>query len=149
MNFKQRIIGLRRLQLAAMLQFALPGVPCIYYGDEAGLDGYRDPFNRGTYPWGHEDAEMVAWYRALGAARAAAPELAEGAFCPVPTDGDVVCFVRRQGEQALLCAVNRGAEERQIFLPADFGDAQICLGDGVVVGHTLVLPPLGGVWMRL
>ena len=48
---KQRAVGLRRLQLATLLQFALPGVPCIYYGDEAGLEGYRDPFNRGTYPW--------------------------------------------------------------------------------------------------
>jgi glycosidase len=39
-------------QLASLLQYTLPGVPCLYYGDEAGLYGYRDPFNRGCYPWG-------------------------------------------------------------------------------------------------
>ena len=147
---KQRAVGLRRLQLATLLQFALPGVPCIYYGDEAGLEGYRDPFNRGTYPWGREDEGLLAWYRALGACRGAAPALAQGGFAPVATGwSDVVCFVRRQGEQALLCAVNRGTEERQMFLPSDFGAATICVGDGKVVGHTLVLPPLSGVWMRL
>ena len=150
MNDKQRAVGLRRLQLAGLLQFALPGVPCIYYGDEAGLEGYRDPFNRGTYPWGHEDADLIAWYRTLGACRAAATELAEGAFIPVDTGWDeVVCFIRRQGAQALLCAVNRGTEEQQIFLPPDFGGGRICAGDGKVVGHTLVLPPLSGVWIRL
>ena len=93
---------------------------------------------------------MLAWYRALGACRGTAPELAQGGFAPVATGwDDVVCFVRRQGEQALLCAVNRGTEERQIFLPADFGGAAICVGDGKVVGHTLVLPPLSGAWLRL
>lgn len=150
MNDKQRAVGLRRLQLASLLQFALPGVPCIYYGDEAGLDGYRDPFNRGTYPWGHEDAALVDWYRTLGAARATATELAQGAFVPVDTGCDeVVCFLRRQGGQALLCAVNRGTEERQMFLPPDFGGGHVCVGDGKVVGHTLVLPPLSGAWIRL
>jgi hypothetical protein len=62
---------------------------------------------------------------------------------------DTVCFVRRDSEGALLCAVNRSAEERQMFLPPDFAAGEICVGDGRVVGHTLVLPPLSGVWMRL
>ena len=147
---KQRAVGLRRLQLASLLQFALPGVPCIYYGDEAGLEGYRDPFNRGTYPWGYEDANLIDWYRSLGACRGEAAELAEGAFVPVSTaQEDVVCFMRRGGERGLLCAVNRSAEERQMFLPPEFAAASICVGDGHVVGHTLVLPPLSGVWMRL
>ena len=146
----ERAIGLRRLCLATLLQFALPGVPCVYYGDEAGLEGYRDPFNRGTYPWGREDAGLVDWYRSLGACRAAAGELAEGAFIPIDTGWDeVVCFVRRNGDGALLCAVNRSAEERQMFLPPEFAAAAVCVGDGKVIGHTLVLPPLGGAWMRL
>ena len=150
LNDKQRAVGLRRLQLASLLQFALPGVPCIYYGDEAGMEGYRDPFNRGTYPWGGEDTQLVEWYRTLGACRAAAAELAEGSFAPIFAGSeDVVCFVRRHGEQALLCAVNRSAEERQVFLPTDFAAATVCVGDGRVVGGTLVLPPLSGVWMRL
>ena len=42
----------RRLKILSLLQFSIPGVPCIYYGDEAGMQGYEDPYNRGPYPWG-------------------------------------------------------------------------------------------------
>ena len=50
--------GKALLKLAAVLQYCLPGVPCLYYGDEAGAQGYADPFNRGCYPWGGEDADL-------------------------------------------------------------------------------------------
>lgn len=52
-------------KLAALIIFALPGMPCIYYGDEAGLTGCRDPFNRKPYPWGREDTELLGWYKNL------------------------------------------------------------------------------------
>ena len=62
------------------LQYTLPGAPCLYYGDEAGLYGYKDPFNRTCYPWGREDPELVASSSsALGAAAGrAARQLAAG-----------------------------------------------------------------------
>ena len=47
------------VRLATVLQFTLPGVPCVYYGDEAGLDGFGDPFCRKCYPWGQEDGELM------------------------------------------------------------------------------------------
>ena len=56
---EQRSRGLALLKLASLMQYTLPGIPCVYYGDEAGMEGYRDPFNRGCFPWGHEDAELV------------------------------------------------------------------------------------------
>ena len=65
---QQRDTGLKRLKLAALIQYLLPGVPCVYYGDEAGLEGYRDPFNRGCFPWGQEDQDLLSWYRQLGQA---------------------------------------------------------------------------------
>lgn len=58
-----------RLKAAAVLQYTLPGVPCVYYGDEAGMQGFEDPLNRGTYPWGREDDDLIAHYRALGRLR--------------------------------------------------------------------------------
>ena len=144
----QREIGLKRMRLASLLQFALPGVPCIYYGDEAGMEGYKDPFNRGTYPWGNEDEGLLAWYRQLGALRSTTPALAEGAFAPVLTGDDVVCFARRDGDSGLLCAVNRGDELRALPLPEDFVGADVVIGDGYVAEDCLVLPPLTGVWVR-
>ena len=47
----------------------LPGMPCIYYGDEAGLTGLKDPFNRKTFPWGNEDKELMDWYKTVSSLR--------------------------------------------------------------------------------
>ena len=58
-----------RLLMAAFLQYTLPGSPSLYYGDEALMEGYRDPFNRRTYPWGREDPEILSFFRSLGALR--------------------------------------------------------------------------------
>ena len=148
MTADQRSLAQKRLRLATLLQFALPGVPCIYYGDEVGMEGYKDPFNRGTYPWGGEDADLLEWYRRLGALRRETSALAQGAFLPVPTGDDVVCFARRDGDSGLLCAVNRGEELRVLHLPEDFAAAAVVVGDGYVAEDCLVLPPLSGVWMR-
>ena len=63
MDADQWAVGVRRLKIAVVLQMTLPGVPCVYYGDEAGMEGYADPFNRRCYPWGHENRELLDWYR--------------------------------------------------------------------------------------
>ncbi|MBQ8759352.1 MAG: glycoside hydrolase family 13 protein [Clostridia bacterium] len=57
--------GIRKLKVASVLQFTLPGIPMIYYGDEAGLEGYHDPFCRKPYPWGRENTELVNHYTRL------------------------------------------------------------------------------------
>ena len=59
----------RLLRLAAAVIYCLPGVPCVYYGDEAGMQGYEDPFNRRCYPWGEEDKNLVSYFRVLGKLR--------------------------------------------------------------------------------
>ena len=51
MTAEEKAIALRRLQTAVVLQMTLPGIPCIYYGDEAETEGYNDPFNRTCFPW--------------------------------------------------------------------------------------------------
>ncbi|MCL2798501.1 MAG: glycoside hydrolase family 13 protein, partial [Firmicutes bacterium] len=48
---------IQKLKMATVLQYTLPGCPCVYYGDEAGLEGFEDPFNRRCYPWGRENQE--------------------------------------------------------------------------------------------
>ncbi len=58
-----------KLKSAAVLQYTLYGVPCLFYGDEAGLQGFGDPFCRMCYPWGKEDKELVSFYKALGKLR--------------------------------------------------------------------------------
>lgn len=91
---KQEILGTKRLKLASLFQMTLPGVPCIYYGDEAGLTGYRDPFNRRTYPWGREDKELIEWYRTIIAIRNKFDALKTGEFTPLYYKADVYGFMR-------------------------------------------------------
>ena len=58
-----------RLLMASFLQYMLPGCPSIYYADEAGMEGYKDPFNRRPYSWGREDEELVTHFKRLGVLR--------------------------------------------------------------------------------
>lgn len=65
LNQGDRELAVRKLFMLSALQMALPGVPTIYYGDEAGLEGGTDPYNRGTYPWGREDPRIMEWYHRI------------------------------------------------------------------------------------
>lgn len=98
--------GLARLKLATLLQFALPGVPCIYYGDEAGLLGLMDPFNRATYPWGKEHLETLHWHKMLSSLRKEA--FFAGRTVLLSSGEDVLCVVRFDDEgKAVIALVNR------------------------------------------
>lgn len=92
---------------AAFLQFALPGAPTVYYGDEAGLCGGRDPMNRLPFPWGHEDAELQALYRELAAMKRANPALRTGDIRFLEAADGVVRFTRSGGGQTVECSVDR------------------------------------------
>ncbi|MBK5246826.1 MAG: glycoside hydrolase family 13 protein [Peptostreptococcaceae bacterium] len=54
--------AIKRLKMISAIQMALPGIPSIYYGDEAGMEGEADPYNRATYPWGKENTSILEWY---------------------------------------------------------------------------------------
>lgn len=62
----QRDRALHLLRLAAVIQYTLPGVPSLYYGDEAGTEGMKDPFNRSTFPWGQEDRSLTDFFARIG-----------------------------------------------------------------------------------
>ena len=83
------------------LQFALPGVPCVYYGDEAGMTGGRDPWNRGSFPWGREDPELTAFVRDMTRLYGETPELKDGDYEPL-FFGEDVLGCRRGGRLALI-----------------------------------------------
>ncbi len=62
-------VAVDRLLMASFLQYTLPGSPSLYYGDEAGMEGHKDPFNRRPYPWYHEDLELLEHFQRLGQLR--------------------------------------------------------------------------------
>ncbi len=109
---KERHQGIRLLKMASLLQMILPGVPCIYYGDEAGMEGFSDPFNRGAYPWGREEKGLKNHYFLLAHLRKQRRHFFAKAGCQVlyAEDG-VFLFARVLGEDALLCGTNRGKKD--------------------------------------
>lgn len=141
---EQRSRGLALLKLASLMQYTLPGIPCVYYGDEAGMEGYRDPFNRGCFPWGHEDAELVNWYRSLGKIRHSCEVLKQGTLEPYYADDDCFVYVRSDEAvgQKLLVAVNRTAQRKQLCMVQEWETASALLGKAVWNG-TLTLEPYG------
>ncbi len=101
--------GKNLLKAAMALQFFLPGVPSIYYGDEAGLQGYKDPFNRRCYPWGKEDKELIAYVTELSRVRKSLDVMKHGRIYFVYRDDNVIAFARTGNEDAIIFCNRSGA----------------------------------------
>ncbi len=107
----------RLVKVASAIQFFLPGVPSIYYGDEAGLTGEGDPLNRACFPWGREDEDLIAHYRMLAFIREENAAILrtgmrEGGFRVLTMDGPLFAFERRgeTGALVIICNVSGGEE---------------------------------------
>ena len=146
LSARQRTKGKELLKAAALLMFCFPGSPTVYYGDEAGMEGFEDPFNRQTFPWGREDLNLLNWYRALGRLRNRHPALRRGSIRYLLGKGPLLAFLRETGDERLLCAFNAGDEEHAF--PVDegrlfplMGRPQFSQMDGL---YTVALPPRSG-----
>ena len=128
--------GRQRLKLAAFLQFMLPGMPCIYYGDEAGMTGYRDPFNRKFYPWGREDGNLVSFYRSLARVKKSSPALRSGTVLVLEAGGGRLLLLRQSAEGSVAVCCNQSPEPWT--LPHS---GTILLGGGIMeyTGETVTL----------
>ena len=113
----ERERGTALLKLAALVLYAFPGSPTVYYGDEAGMEGFEDPFNRRTYTCGNEDTALLDWFSTLGRLRAERESLQSGGITYPLAAGRVLCFARRADDEVSLCAVNAGAESASVDLP--------------------------------
>ncbi len=87
-------LAIRRLKLMVVFQMTFPGVPCVYYGDEVGVEGYEDPSNRSTYPWDMENIELLNWYKQLIQLRHDNDALKTGEWQVIYADGDVFGYIR-------------------------------------------------------
>ena len=136
---EQRNAALERLHVAAAILFTFPGSPMIYYGDEAGLEGAADPFNRRTFPWGREDQELLSWFRALGQLRKTRGSLRRGSLRWLEAAGPLLAYLREEGGQLTATLVNAGGQERLISLP-DGEYRDLLTGDAVSGGSAALSP---------
>jgi glycosidase len=114
-----RKLAVARLKLGALLMYAFPGSPVVYYGDEVGLEGFEGPFNRRGYPWGHEDEDLLSWYRKLGRLRRDMEPLRRGTLRFLQAEGDLLALERACGEKRAVAVTNRG--EKPVAFRAEWG----------------------------
>ena len=134
----QKKVAIRRLKLASILQFTVYGVPSVYYGDEAGLEGYHDPFCRRPYPWGRENTALLAHYRKLGALRARNTAFKNGDFAFCEHHGGRVSYLRNgiNGDRVFVAA-NVESEPWELPLTGTWKNALT----GKRVASPLTIPP--------
>ncbi len=141
--------GRAKLRLAGMLLYGFPGSPTLFYGDETGMQGFEDPLNRGTYPWGREDTGLLDFFRALGRLRKERRSLQSGSLTYVYAQGGGLVITREHEGETTMVALNAGDEALTLTLPWPRGTAE----DGLTGQRFLAvngqlrlsLPPLDGV----
>ncbi len=141
-------LGKERWKLASTLLYAFPGSPMLFYGDEAGLQGLEDPFCRGGFPWGREDAALTAFFRTLGDLRQR-KSLRRGRLAYIRNQGGCLVIERAADDERTVTALNAGDTPVELVLPWDAPTArdgvtgQRFLTEGGVLRVTL--PPLDGM----
>lgn len=131
-------LGVNRLMQAAVLQYTLPGIPSLYYGDEAGLTGFGDPFCRGCFPWKNPDKKLTEFYKKLGKIRR---------NCKVFTNGDIffynaeekLVFYRRKNEFGTAFAgVNLDSKDVRVKPKESLDNVKAFFGEILSTGEILI-----------
>ena len=105
-------VGIERLKLASVIEYTLPGIPSIFYGDEAGVTGWQDPLNRVTFPWGREDNDLLGYYKALGRIRKEYRDIFTGSIEFLDIDG-LLAYKRTKDSQSIIVLINNtGVDKR-------------------------------------
>ena len=130
LNHEEKQEAKSKLKCLVTMQMLMPGVPVVYYGDEAGMEGYADPFCRRCYPWGFEDRELVEFYKSAIALRKSSEAFSSGIFESVYTFGMGYGFVRSTEDDSYVVLVNMGDEQTFRVDVSRFGMERIVSNTG-------------------
>lgn len=103
--------AIKMLKMASLIQYTLPGVPCLFYADEAGLEGYEDPLNRRCYPYGMENEDLIEWYTLLGKIRNKNEVFIDGDLKLIYAKDGAIVYKRTNGKSEITVGVNRGEND--------------------------------------
>lgn len=131
--------GTTLLKLATVINFTLPGIPSIYYGDEAGVTGCKDPFNRKCFPWGNENQEILDFTREIAELRNSYDVLKDGELYPISATLGCIAYLRyKEGKKRILVIVNKNPHMITYRLNGDLTNMYsisggVKFGDGVII----------------
>ncbi len=143
----ERMKSKKRQRVAVFLQYCLPGMPCIYYGDEIGMEGFEDPFNRRFFDWENANEDVYNFYRTMGMLKNNYRALQVGDMRPYLADGFVYGFTRSYSGERVLCLVNTGSELYEL----DLAHVQLLFNIGVtqIGGGKLQMAPYSCALVKL
>ncbi|MDZ5255373.1 glycoside hydrolase family 13 protein [Clostridium sp. LIBA-8841] len=137
--------NIKKLKLAICIQMTLPGVPLIYYGDEAGLLGHKDPENRKTYPWGRENKETLRHYSFFGNFRKNEEVLKKGEFYIYKdTPDEIIAFKRFYENKEMIIIINRDIYNKRITLNTKEGEYKNKFSDEVFYSNGNIIVEIEG-----
>ena len=137
LSASERQRAIRLLKIASALQFTVYGVPSVYYGDEAGMEGYHDPFCRFPYPWGRENPELMKHYRMLGTLRKNHKALHGGEFRFLTHAPGYFLFERKKEEDRVLVAVNLDVKPHLFHTAGNWID---CMAEKAIKDSFILAP---------
>ena len=112
------------LKVATVIQYFLPGNPCIYYGDEIGMYGYKDPFNRLCFDWDSINNELNQFYKKLGKIRKEMRFLKDAEFNLLQINENAIAFERVKENEKVLVLVNRSEKNQDFEIPETYNDSE-------------------------
>ena len=102
---------------AVVMQMTWAGAPTVYYGDEAGVCGFTDPDNRRTYPWGHEDQELIAFHKEAIRIHKEHPALKTGSLKILGGEENILSYARFKGHDRIIVVINNRSERAEVKVP--------------------------------
>ena len=117
------MLGISLMKIASLIQYTLPGVPSLYYGDEVGMQGLKDPFNRCTMEWDNGNKELLKWYKQLGQIRKSCKVLADGQFITVYNEHKTIAYVRKNDDSEILIAINLDDKEIELSIGSEWDNS--------------------------
>ncbi len=114
MDPAHRRVAIKKLMTAYTILATMPGIPTVFYGDEAGLEGYRDPFNRMPYPWKKKAEKLFEHYKTIGRIRRENQVYIEGEYRLLHIDESMLAFARLDGEFAFVTLVNNSEQDLEL-----------------------------------
>lgn len=133
--------AISKMKLATILQYTLPGIPSIYYGDEAGLQGFDDPFCRKTFPWDNINLDLYNWYKRLGEIRKDSIFI-DGIYQEYIARDNIFAFYRFNGSRKCLIVINNSNEEFRLTV-----NGYEMITKKEIDG--LILPPISGAIIKI
>ena len=146
MNENAKKNAIEKLKMAAILQYTMPGVPCVYYGDENGAEGHIDPFCRRCFDWENLNEDLIGFYQKLGNIRHNFFEIfKDGEFFELRVDGGLIFYKRSKDNSDIYIYANNSSKSFVLEIDEKYTD---CITEKIFENQIIVEPYSYGILVK-